>query len=82
MSKFVIECPQCGNYAEASNFIFAKKHINCSCGNSIDVRADRMSSRACPHCGNMVVFDQAKGDKAYPDDDGGLEQQARSFPFC
>ena len=57
MSKFVIECPQCGNYAEASNFIFAKKHINCSCG-------------------NMVVFDQAKGDKAYPDDDGGLEQAA------
>ena len=64
MSKFVIECQQCGNYAEASNFIFAKKHINCSCGNVIDVRADRMSSRDCPYCGNMVVFDQAKGDKA------------------
>lgn len=64
MSKFVIECPNCGSYAEASNFIFAKKHIDCSCGHVIDVRAEKMSSRVCPHCGNMVVFDQSKGDKA------------------
>lgn len=64
MSKFIIECPSCGNYTQASNFIFAKKHIDCTCGYTINVKTDRMTSRECPHCGNNVIFDQAKGDKA------------------
>lgn len=64
MSKFVIECPHCGKYTEASTGLFAKKKIDCACGNTIDVRADKMSSRVCPHCGNNVIFDQSKGDKA------------------
>ena len=64
MAKFVIECPQCGNSVEASNFIFAKKKIPCSCGYVIDVKADKLSSKACPHCGNTVVYDQTKGEKA------------------
>jgi membrane protease subunit (stomatin/prohibitin family) len=64
MGKFVIECPSCGNYTEASNFIFAKKTIACSCGNIINVKTDKMSSKSCPHCGNMVIYDQSKGEKA------------------
>ena len=32
MSKFVIECPSCGRYAEASTGFFAKKKIDCACG--------------------------------------------------
>ena len=64
MSKFVIECPNCGKYAEARKGFFARKKIDCSCGNVINVRADKLSSRECPHCGNNVVFDQSKGDKA------------------
>ena len=66
MSKFVIECPKCGKYAEAKKgfWIFGKKKIDCSCGNVIDVRADKLSSRVCSHCGNNVVFDQSKGAKA------------------
>lgn len=64
MAKFVIECPSCGKYTQASNFIFAKKRIDCTCGYTIDVRTDKMSSRLCAHCGNNVVFDQSKGDKA------------------
>ena len=64
MSKFVIECPNCGKYAEARKGFFARKKIDCSCGNIINIRADKLSSRECPHCGNMVVFDQSKGDKA------------------
>ena len=64
MAKFVIECPQCGNSVEASNFIFAKKKIPCSCGHVIDVKTEKLSSKVCPHCGNTVVYDQSKGEKA------------------
>ena len=35
MSKFVIECPNCG-----------------------------LTARKCPHCGNEVVFDQSRGERA------------------
>ena len=64
MSKFVIECPQCGNFAEARTGFFARKKIDCSCGYTINVRTDKLSSRTCPHCGNNVVFDQSKGEHA------------------
>lgn len=64
MSKFIIQCPSCGKYAEAKTGFFARKRIDCACGYTIDVRTDKMASRRCPHCGNDVVFDQSKGDKS------------------
>lgn len=64
MSKFFIECPYCGKYAEARTGFFARKKIDCSCGHTIDVRTDKLASRVCSHCGNTVVFDQSKGEKA------------------
>ncbi len=64
MSKFVIECPNCGRYAEAKTGFFARKKIDCACGYTIDVRTDKLASRRCPHCGNEVVFDQSKGENA------------------
>ncbi len=64
MSKFVIECPNCGKYTEASDGFFSKKKIDCTCGYTIHVKTDKMTSRVCPHCGNNVIFDQSKGDKA------------------
>ena len=64
MSSFVIECPHCGKYAEARTGFFARKKIDCACGYTIDVRTDKITARECPHCGNTVVFDQSKGDKA------------------
>lgn len=64
MSKFVIECPNCGKYTEARTGFFARKKIDCACGYTIDVRTDKLAGRECPHCGNMVVFDQSKGEKA------------------
>ena len=64
MSKFVIECPNCGRYAEAKTGFFARKKIDCSCGYTINVRTDKLTSRRCPHCGNDVVFDQSKGKDA------------------
>ena len=64
MSKFVIECPHCGRYAEAKTGFFARKKIDCSCGYTINVRTDKLTSRHCPHCGNDVVFDQSKGAAA------------------
>ena len=64
MSKFVIECPNCGKYAEARTGFFARKKIDCSCGHTINVRTEKLAGRECPHCGNMVVFDQSKGENA------------------
>ncbi len=64
MAKFAIECPKCGKYAEAKTGFFARKKIECSCGNVIDVRTDKLASRECPHCGNQIAFDQTKGAKA------------------
>lgn len=63
MSKFVIECPSCGKYAEAKTGFFARRKIDCDCGYTIDVRTDRLSTRLCPHCGNLFVYDAADGDK-------------------
>lgn len=64
MSKFVIECPQCGKFAEARTGFFARKKIDCACGYTINVRTDKLTGRECPHCGNMVVFDQSRGEQA------------------
>lgn len=64
MSKFVMECPSCGRYAEAKKGFFVRKKIDCVCGYTIDVRTDKLSSRVCAHCGNDVVFDQSKGAAA------------------
>ena len=64
MAKFVIECPRCGKYAEARTGFFARKKIDCACGNVINVRTDKITARQCPHCGNTVVFDQARGADA------------------
>ena len=64
MGKFVIECPKCGRYAQASTSFFSKNYIECSCGNLINVKRDRMTSKVCHHCGNTVVYDQAKGFEA------------------
>ena len=64
MSKFIIECPSCGKFAEGKTGFFASKKINCVCGNIINIKTDKLTSRVCEHCGNNVVFDQTKGDKA------------------
>lgn len=69
MSKFVIECPKCGSYAEASGGIwntgiFGTKKIDCTCGYTIDVKTDKITSRTCAQCGKTVVFDQSKGEDA------------------
>ena len=69
MSKFVIECPNCGKYAEASSGLFGTglfgtKRITCSCRSTFDVKTNKLTSRKCAHCGNEVVFDQSRGDKA------------------
>lgn len=64
MSKFIIACPACHNYAQASTGFFASKHVKCSCGNVINVKTDRMTTRLCSSCGNHVLYDQAEGTQA------------------
>lgn len=64
MAKFVMECPNCGKYVQAKTGFFARKKIDCTCGYTINVKTDKMASRECPHCGNVVVFDQSQGPSA------------------
>lgn len=64
MSKFVIECPSCGTYTEASTGLFARKTINCTCGYTINVKTDKITCKTCVHCGNEVIYDQSKGEDA------------------
>ncbi len=64
MGKFVIECPDCGSYVEIGTGLFAKKTVKCSCGRTINAKDDMLSSKVCPHCGNNVMYDQRKGEKA------------------
>ena len=61
MAKFLIQCPKCGRFHEASTSLFASRQIACECGYMIDTKKDRLISKVCPHCGNAVVYDQAKG---------------------
>lgn len=64
MKKYIIECPSCGTYNEVTNSLFGKKEIKCSCGHIIDIKKDRVKAITCPHCQNIVAYDQSKGDKA------------------
>ena len=38
MSKFIIECPNCGKYAEARTAFLGRKKIDCASDYTIDVR--------------------------------------------
>ena len=69
MAKFVIECPKCGKSVQASSGLFgtglfAARTVKCACGEKIEVKPNKLASRVCPHCGNNVVFDRSKGEKA------------------
>lgn len=64
MSKFIIECPVCHRYAEAKTGFLARKKIDCTCGYTIDVKTNRMTTRVCSSCGNTVMYDQAQGKNA------------------
>lgn len=64
MAKFVMECPNCGKYVNASTGFFAKKKLDCVCGYTINVKTDKMTSTKCSYCENTVVYDQSKGKDA------------------
>lgn len=64
MSKFIIECSDCGSYVEVGTGLFAKKKVKCACGHTINASAEKMTSKVCPHCGNTVIYDQSKGESA------------------
>lgn len=64
MAKFVIKCPKCGVYHEASTGLFAKKNVTCSCGYEINFKTERFITQECLHCGNTVIYDQREGTKA------------------
>lgn len=63
MSKFMVECPQCGRFMEAKTGVLAKRKLDCACGNVVNVKLEKMATRSCPECGNLVVFDVSRNDK-------------------
>jgi len=64
MGKFALECPKCGTINTASNFIFAKKVIQCGhCKEEINVKESRLISKKCPDCGNTFIYDQGNKKK-------------------
>ena len=70
MAKFVMECPNCGRYAEAKTGFFARKKIDCACGHTINVKTEKLSTRTCPHCGNQMTFESIhalQGDEDFLD---------------
>lgn len=44
MSKFVIACPVCHQYVQASTGLFASRRVRCACGNIIDVKTERLAA--------------------------------------
>ena len=68
MGKFAIICPECNQYVTAYNGLrgMIQNKITCTCGNVINVKAERMTSAKCPGCGNVVVYDQGKSVPSCP----------------
>lgn len=65
MANFILECPECGTINQATTGLFGfKKSIRCQCGREIDIKKEAFTSKQCPHCKNIVVVDQRKGDKS------------------
>ena len=60
--KFLIECPVCGRINEASTSFFAKRKIECQCGHIMKVKTEKMRTKQCPHCGNLIVYNRGKTD--------------------
>lgn len=60
--KFLIECPVCGRINEASTSFFAKRKITCQCGYVMAVKTEKMRTKQCPHCGNLIVYNRGKTD--------------------
>lgn len=67
------------------NRFLCPEKIDCACGNIIDVRTDKLSGRVCPHRGNVVVFDQSKGERARcpicPEPINPLAEQSQMVEF-
>ena len=65
MGIFTLECPKCGSVNTASTSLFAKKVIKCgTCHTEIDVKANRMTSKICPHCNKTFVYDRTKAARS------------------
>lgn len=60
--KFLIECPECGRINEASTSFFARRTIKCQCGHEMKVKAEKMRTKQCPSCGNLIVYNRGKTD--------------------
>ena len=58
--KINIECVSCGRINEASTSFFAKRKITCTCGYLIDIRKEKMVTKQCAHCGNLIVYNKVK----------------------
>ena len=64
MSRFIIECPACHQYAEAGEDFRDNRSVRCACGHVIDVKAEDMTARVCPSCGSSVIYARSEDTAA------------------
>jgi len=66
--SFVIECPSCGNYAQAEKTLGWWRKVHCACGEKISVPQLKgaYATRECSVCHNAVLFNQKNGDPVCP----------------
>lgn len=67
MAKFALECPYCTTANTVSVFDKIKGSIKCgSCGEEINIKANRLASSKCPNCDSVFLYDQLKGINKCP----------------
>lgn len=67
MAKFALECPYCTTANTVSIFNKIKGSIKCgSCGEEINIKANRLASSKCPNCDSVFLYDQLKGINKCP----------------
>ena len=64
--KILIKCPKCGTYHEAKVGFFQSKILKCGCGYKIDLAAESIQTKVCPHCGNSVTYDSTDYEAKCP----------------
>lgn len=62
--EVLIECPKCGRINNVKVGFFHSTRVHCHCGSVINVNNERMVTKQCPKCGNIVTYDRVKNE--YP----------------
>ncbi len=60
--KVLVECSKCGRINEAKIGFFHSSKLRCHCGHMINVNNERMVTKQCKNCGNIITYDKVKNE--------------------